>query len=540
MASFVKYLRAVGSCVKKDLLLFFIVLGVLLGFLIGALVNDPVQKSSNSKEIIMYISFPGEILMRMLKMIILPLIVSSLIVALAVLEAKAAGKLGRRALLYYLTTTILAVILGIILVVSIKPGEGKGEKKGTESKHVQPVDSLLDLIRNCFPDNLVAAASVSVETKYKEVDERIYFVNQSVKDIMMDPKNMSVFLSKNTINPWSVHTMEKFKEVKIIKKKTKFVYDGQRLSSKMNILGIVCFSVAFGAVLSHMGESGRPMTVFFTILLEIVMKLVTLIIWYSPIGICSLIAGKVASMESIGDILAKLGLYMATVISGLLIHALIVLPLGYFIFTRKNPFKFIYGLRAALLTAFGTSSSSATLPVTIKCLEENNHIDQRVSRFVLPIGATVNMDGTALYEAVAAIFIAQLNDIDLSFGEIIITCITATAASVGAAGVPQAGLVTMLIVLQAVGLPVRDVSLIVAVDWFLDRIRTTVNVLGDSFGAGIVEHLSRHEMKSVPYNPEDNLSAGYVANVNGVTPLDSEAFGITSIGKIDPKTDTQF
>lgn len=147
MASFVKYLRAVGSCVKKDLLLFFIVLGVLLGFLIGALVNDPVQKSSNSKEIIMYISFPGEILMRMLKMIILPLIVSSLIVALAVLEAKAAGKLGRRALLYYLTTTILAVILGIILVVSIKPGEGKGEKKGTESKHVQPVDSLLDLIR---------------------------------------------------------------------------------------------------------------------------------------------------------------------------------------------------------------------------------------------------------------------------------------------------------------------------------------------------------------------------------------------------------
>ena len=147
MAAIGKLLRAVGTCLRNDLLLVFIVTGVLLGFLIGALVNDPVQDSSNPKEVIMYISFPGEILMRLLKMVILPLIVSSLIVALAILDAKAAGRLGRRALVYYFTTTLLAVVLGIILVVSIKPGEGKGDKKGTESKHVQPVDSLLDLIR---------------------------------------------------------------------------------------------------------------------------------------------------------------------------------------------------------------------------------------------------------------------------------------------------------------------------------------------------------------------------------------------------------
>ena len=147
MAAIGKLLRAVGTCLRNDLLLVFIVTGVLLGFLIGALVNDPVQDSSNPKEVIMYISFPGEILMRLLKMVILPLIVSSLIVALAILDAKAAGRLGRRALVYYFTTTLLAVVLGIILVVSIKPGDGKGDKKGTESKHVQPVDSLLDLIR---------------------------------------------------------------------------------------------------------------------------------------------------------------------------------------------------------------------------------------------------------------------------------------------------------------------------------------------------------------------------------------------------------
>lgn len=147
MASLKNCLSVVGAYLRRDLLLVLIVIGVFLGFLVGALINDPVQKTTNPKETIMYISFPGEILMRMLKMVILPLIVSSLIVALAVLDAKAAGRLGRRALIYYFTTTILAVILGIVLVVSIKPGEGKGDKKGTESRHVQPVDSLLDLIR---------------------------------------------------------------------------------------------------------------------------------------------------------------------------------------------------------------------------------------------------------------------------------------------------------------------------------------------------------------------------------------------------------
>ena len=147
------------------------------------------------------------------------------------------------------------------------------------------------------------------------------------------------------------------------------------------------------------------------------------------------------------------------------------------------------------MTAWGTASSSASLPVTMNCLEEKNGVDPRISRFVLPIGATINMDGTALYEAVAAIFIAQMEDMHPSLGQILAISITATCASIGAAGIPQAGLVTMVMVLDTVGLPSNLVSMIFSVDWLLDRFRTATNVLGDSIGAGIVSHLSQNELK---------------------------------------------
>ena len=159
------------------------------------------------------------------------------------------------------------------------------------------------------------------------------------------------------------------------------------------------------------------------------------------------------------------------------------------------------------MTAWGTASSSATLPVTINCLEEKNGVDPRISRFVLPIGATINMDGTALYEAVAAIFIAQMVGVEPSISQIVAISITATAASIGAAGIPQAGLVTMVMVLDTVGLPSHLVSMILSVDWLLDRFRTAINVLGDSIGAGIVSHLSSEELREIDSMDGGDLGA---------------------------------
>ena len=173
----------------------------------------------------------------------------------------------------------------------------------------------------------------------------------------------------------------------------------------------------------------------------------------------------------------------------------IVLPLILVIVTRRNPLIYFKNVAAALTTALSTASSSATLPVTIECAEENNKLSRRTSLFVLPIGATVNMDGTALYEAVAVIFIAQTLGQDLGMMGNITIFLTATLAAIGAAGIPEAGLVTMIMVLQSVGLPVEGIGLLLSIDWFLDRCRTTVNVWGDSIGAAVVETLEKKYVK---------------------------------------------
>ncbi|KAF6127197.1 solute carrier family 1 member 3 [Phyllostomus discolor] len=406
------------------------------------------------------------------------LTVTAVIVGMAALDSKASGKMGMRAVVYYMTTTIIAVVIGIIIVIIIHPGKGTKENMHREGKIVQvtAADAFLDLIRNMFPPNLVEACFKQFKTNYEK---------RSIK-VPAQPNDTLVGAVINNVSE-AMQTLSRITEEMV-------PVPGS--VNGVNALGLVVFSMCFGLVIGNMKEQGQALKEFFDSLNEAIMRLVAVIMWYAPLGILFLIAGKIVEMEDMGVIGGQLAMYTLTVIVGLLIHAVIVLPLLYFFVTRKNPWVFIGGLLQALITALGTSSSSATLPITFKCLEENNGVDKRVTRFVLPVGATINMDGTALYEALAAIFIAQVNNFELNFGQIITISITATAASIGAAGIPQAGLVTMVIVLTSVGLPTDDITLIIAVDWFLDRLRTTTNVLGDSLGAGIVEHLSRHELKN--------------------------------------------
>uniref|UniRef100_A0A8C8FYF8 Amino acid transporter n=1 Tax=Oncorhynchus tshawytscha TaxID=74940 RepID=A0A8C8FYF8_ONCTS len=430
------------SSLFKNLLLTLTVLGVILGAVSGMLLR---YASPIHPDIVMVIAFPGDILMRMLKMLILPLIISSLITGLAGLDAKSSGRLGTRAMVYYMSTTVIAAVLGVILVLVIHPGNPKmKEQLGDGQKHddVSSLDAFFDLIRNLFPENLVQACFQQIQTVTKKVEKVI-------EEDINATTTLEGLLSNATKEP-------EF----IIKKSLQF-------KSGMNVLGVIGFFIAFGICMGKMGERAKLMLEFFNILNEIVMNLVIMIMWYSPFGICCLICGKIISIDDLEVVARQLGMYMVTVI--------------------------------AWITALGTASRkvlnlAGTLPVTFRCLEENLGIDKRVTRFVLPVGATINMDGTALYEAVAAIFIAQMNNIYLDAGQIVTVSLTATLASVGAASIPSAGLVTMLLILTAVGLPTQDISLLVAVDWLLDRFRTSVNVVGDSYGAGIVYHLSKAEL----------------------------------------------
>ncbi|XP_036943528.1 solute carrier family 1 member 9 isoform X1 [Acanthopagrus latus] len=447
-----------GHCSRNthSLLLGLTVMGVVMGTVFGMLLR--YMKVTDSSALTM-VSFPGEILMRMLKMLILPLIISSLITGLAGLDAKSSGRMGSRAMVYYMSTTVIAAILGVILVLSIHPGNpklrgGSSAPSPPKNQEVNSLDAFLDLIRNLFPENLVQACIQQVQTVLKKVPA--VAVNQTEAMI-------------------------------VSKKKLEYKWG-------MNVLGLIGFFITFGICMGRMGERGKVMCDFFNILNEIIMTMVSMIMWYSPIGIASLIAGKIAAIGDLEVVARQLGMYMVTVIVGLVIHGGLILPAIFFGTTRKSPFTFYAGIFQAWITALGTASSAGTLPVTFRCLEENLKIDKRVTRFVLPIGATINMDGTALYEAVAAIFIAQMNDITLDGGQIITVSMTATLASVGAASIPSAGLVTMLLILTAVGLPTQDISLLIAVDWLLDRMRTSINVVGDSFGAGIVDHLSKAEL----------------------------------------------
>ncbi|KAL5020528.1 hypothetical protein ScPMuIL_003420 [Solemya velum] len=445
--------RRRGRCsqfIIDNLLIIMMIVAVAIGVGMGMGLRE--HWAYYEKRKMHFLRFPGDLLMNMLKMMILPLVFSSIISALASLDIKKSGKMGIVAIIYYMSTTLIAVIIGIILVLSIRPGElGNSDldRKGKE-KTANPYDALMDLIRNCFPPNLIAACFEKQVTS-------------------ATPTNFTI---SNATDDYVTRDVPKV-----------------GTGSGTNILGIIVFSIFLGIIIAKMGEKGKPLVDFFESFSLAIIKLVTLIIWYAPFGIMFLIAAKVIEMEDPAKTFTQLAYYMLTVLAGLAVHGFIVLPLIYFIVVRRNPYKFMYNMVKALTTALATASSSATLPITMNCLQENNHIDERVTKMMAPIGATINMDGTALYEAVASIFIAQYNNITLDVGQVIIISLTSTAAAIGAAGIPEAGLVTMTIVLTAVGLPVEDVTLILAIDWFLDRCRTSINVLGDSFGAGIVDRL---------------------------------------------------
>ncbi|MEI7795885.1 MAG: dicarboxylate/amino acid:cation symporter [Methylococcaceae bacterium] len=261
------------------------------------------------------------------------------------------------------------------------------------------------------------------------------------------------------------------------------------------VLAVVIFALFLGVALVIGGERYKNILVLLQELLEIVMQMVRWIMTVAPFGIMALLIKLVVTQDV--ALLTTLGKFVAVVIGTTLVHGVIVLPLILYLVTGMTPLRFWRGAREALVTAFATSSSSATLPITLRCAEHNLHVRKEIAQFVIPLGATVNMDGTALYEAAAALFVANLVGIDLNFTQQLIVLFTAMFAAIGAPGIPSAGMVTMVMVLQSVGLPAEAIAILLPIDRLLDTLRTTANVEGDMIGSLVVQKLVKGSAKHV-------------------------------------------
>uniref|UniRef100_A0A914QQY5 Amino acid transporter n=1 Tax=Panagrolaimus davidi TaxID=227884 RepID=A0A914QQY5_9BILA len=384
--------------------------------------------------------------------------------ALAQMDLKESKQMAILTVGYYSVTTFLAIVTAIFLVTVIHPGDPSIKKQIhiQENTNISPLDTFLDVLRNMFPENFVQATFQRVKTVYS-------------------PLNVGFLEGNKFVN----QTSEFKKEIQYV--------------SGMNILGIIVFCTSFGIVISHLGEKAKLVVEFFVICEAAIMKMIEIFMWFAPIGIICLIAGNLLEVENLSDTAAVLFWYVFTIFSGLFIHTVITMPSVYYFVTRKSPIRVIKGVTQAIVTTFGTASSGASLPISMQCLEENLWVDRRISRFILPLGANINLDGNALYEAVAVIFIAQLNNITLSFSQIITISFIATIASLGLNSVPV-GLVTIFVTLNTVGLPVNDVPLIITVDWLLDRIRTAMTVLGDAYVTDAVSHCISKNLKEADRN----------------------------------------
>ena len=375
--------------------------------------------------------FIGTLFLNALKMIIVPLIVSSIMVGIAsVGGTHGLARLGSKTIIYYMATSLFAILIGLLLVNLFAPGIIDG----------QPANQVLGL-----SEQHAAEASQKIGEK-------------GVNDIA------GVFLSMIPANIIAAAA------------------NGQ-------MLGIIFFSILFGLFMTRIEESyAEAQYNFWNGLFQIMMKITDLVMKFAPIGVFGLVAKVIAGIDTSGlDELAQtLGMFFLTVLLALAAHTFIVLPLLLKFVGRVKPIKQYRAMAPAMLTAFSTASSSATLPLTMECVEKNAGVSNRTSSFVLPLGATVNMDGTALYECVAAMFIAQAYGIELGFATQFTIVLVALLTSIGVAGIPAASLVAITIILTTIGLPIEAVGLILAVDRILDMFRTSVNVFSDSCGAVII------------------------------------------------------
>ena len=529
-------------------------------YIVGAIVlailtaiGGPTVFQETFRPLVAVFDVGGEIFLRALQMVVVPLVMASVMSGILGLgDVRKLGKPGFHAILYYMCTTVLAVVTGLIVVNLVDPGRGidrklveDARKEGEatiahvstsrQGKKIQWHNVTGDRAATAgesqnlsIPDKGDWSLRMSIDqvgqaTQPARVDIQ-WSQDGNVFEIVPDGEFVAgleegVYTTKPVIPlPHEARYMRLWYEPQqggkqsivegylvagtpsigdIFQNLVLMLFTNNLLASmvEINLLPLILFSIVFAGMLTTLSDRSKTIAELVLSINDALMHFILLLMKFAPVGIFCLVAARFAKAQLDGQFLTLIktqAWYMASVVGGLGVHGLFTLPLLLWIFTRRKPHAFFGQMSQAILTAFSTSSSTATLPVTMECAEARAGISRRSTEFVLPLGATINMDGTALYEAAAAIFIAQAYALVdptfvLTFDKQVIIAVTATLAAIGAAGIPEAGLVTMLIVLNAVGLPIELIGLIIPIDWLLDRFRTAINAFGDSVGAAIVD-----------------------------------------------------
>ena len=428
---------------------------IIIGMLIGILWSIISSVLGLSEFTINWISPFGDIFINLLKLIAIPLVLFSVIKGISsISNISVLGGLGAKTLSVYLFTTVLSISIGLGLVNFIKPGQ-QIDISQRQINHASYKSWLSD--KNTFLSSEEGILSIDKINKMK--DDADLQKKQGPLQFIVDMVPSNIFLS---------------------------------LTDNKSMLQIIFFAVFFAVVLVLIPDQhARPLMSLVDALNSVFLKMVDVVMMGAPFFVFALLAGVISKLAGdnlmgILEIFKGLGVYSLVVVSGLFIMVFVIYPVIMYVFTGKSYRFFFQSIASAQMLAFSTSSSAATLPVTMHCVKNNLGVSGKISDFVLPIGATVNMDGTSLYQAVAVVFLAQMHMVDLTIAQQLIIVFTATMASIGSAAVPSAGLIMLIIVLDSVGLNPAWISIIFPVDRILDMCRTVVNVTGDATVSSVV------------------------------------------------------
>lgn len=461
-----------------------ITLGMIVGLVVGIGVNALQADAPGAHEDIMWWAgfFGKDIFVGILKMLIAPLILASIVSGVTSLpDSRELGNIGWKTFGFYVMTTTIAVGIGIAMVLLISPGTREASQQLRSERQAE-----LDGLRQEW---LARHPGVDLnEAPHRAEYLEFVAIRSGSEAAGRDTKKWSRMSETSQSSP-----REMFKQ-KIVQP---ILSNPFRALAETNAMGIITFAILLGLACVVMGEPARPVVEFFRALNDVIMKVTLWVMELAPYCIACLLISVVGELGVGG--LKPLAWYSATVVGGIAVHLIVLITLVK-VLGRMSPRTFIKGIRNAWMIAFTTTSSSATLPVTMECVTDNLKVDRKVAGFTLPVGATVNMDGTALYEGIAVIFMLQvyngLDDVNvlMTGANILVIFMTAVLASVGAASIPSAGLVTMTIVATAVGLPVHYIVYLWTIDHVLDMFRTSTNITGDAAASVVVNHWERDRL----------------------------------------------